>query len=112
MTAPTRADTAGRAYLDLRSLARSQKRPVDELHQLYVLEAFLDRLREPKNGVTPADAARGWMSPAASISVRAGRCAARLPRGYVALALGASRAERLVPGRGRGCVVQLSGVST
>lgn len=44
MTAPTRADTAGRAYLDLRNLARGQKRPVDELHQLYVLEAFLDRL--------------------------------------------------------------------
>ncbi len=44
MTAPTRADTAGRAYLDLRNLARQRHRPVDELHQLYVLEAFLDRL--------------------------------------------------------------------
>jgi predicted nucleotidyltransferase component of viral defense system len=38
---PTRA---GRAYLDLRKLARETQRPVDELLHLYVLEAFLDRL--------------------------------------------------------------------
>lgn len=44
MSAPTRASTAGRAYLDLRKLARENHRPVDELLQLYVLEAFLDRL--------------------------------------------------------------------
>ncbi|HYM46070.1 MAG TPA: nucleotidyl transferase AbiEii/AbiGii toxin family protein [Solirubrobacteraceae bacterium] len=44
MSAPTRASTAGRAYLDLRKLARENQRPVDELLQLYVLEAFLDRL--------------------------------------------------------------------
>ena len=43
MSAPTRATTAGRAYLDLRSLARDRRRPVDELLQLYVLEAFLAR---------------------------------------------------------------------
>jgi predicted nucleotidyltransferase component of viral defense system len=44
VSAPTRASTAGRAYLDLRKLARENHRPVDELLQLYVLEAFLDRL--------------------------------------------------------------------
>ena len=44
MSAPTRASRAGRAYLDLRKLARENRRPVDELLQLYVLEAFLDRL--------------------------------------------------------------------
>jgi hypothetical protein len=44
VSAPTRASTAGRAYLDLRKLARENQRPVDELLQLYVLEAFLDRL--------------------------------------------------------------------
>jgi len=44
VSAPTRASTAGRAYLDLRSLARANQRPVDELQQLYILEAFLARL--------------------------------------------------------------------
>ncbi len=44
MSAPTRASTAGRAYLELRKLARENHRPVDELLQLYVLEAFLARL--------------------------------------------------------------------
>jgi hypothetical protein len=44
VTAPTRATTAGRAYLDLRKKARADRRPVDELMQLYVLEAFLARL--------------------------------------------------------------------
>ncbi len=44
MSAPSRATRAGRAYLDLRKLARESQRPVDELLQLYVLEAFLDRL--------------------------------------------------------------------
>ncbi len=44
MSAPTRASTTGRAYLDLRKLARENHRPVDELMQLYVLEAFLSRL--------------------------------------------------------------------
>jgi predicted nucleotidyltransferase component of viral defense system len=44
VSAPTRATVAGRAYLDLRSLARANRRPVDELLQLYVLEAFLARL--------------------------------------------------------------------
>lgn len=45
MTArPTRATTAGRAYLDLQNLARKQRRPTDELHQIYALEGFLARL--------------------------------------------------------------------
>lgn len=44
MSEPTRATTAGRAYLDLRKLARANRRPVDELLALYVLEAFLARL--------------------------------------------------------------------
>ncbi len=41
---PTRATTAGRAYLDLQNLARRQRRPTDELQQLYALEGFLARL--------------------------------------------------------------------
>lgn len=44
MTSPTRATAAGRAYLDLRRKARQDRRPVDELMQLYVLECFLARL--------------------------------------------------------------------
>jgi hypothetical protein len=44
VSAPTRANTAGRTYLDLRKLARENHRPVDELLQLYILEAFLARL--------------------------------------------------------------------
>lgn len=44
MSAPSRATRAGRAYLDLRKLARESQRPVDEMLHLYVLEAFLDRL--------------------------------------------------------------------
>jgi Nucleotidyl transferase AbiEii toxin, Type IV TA system len=44
MTPPTRATTAGRAYLDLRNKARHDRRPVDELLQLYVLESFLARM--------------------------------------------------------------------
>jgi hypothetical protein len=40
------ADDAGdgRAYLDLRKKAREDRRPVDELLQLYVLEGYLTRL--------------------------------------------------------------------
>ena len=41
---PTRATVAGRAYLDLQNLARRQRRPTDELHQIYALEGFLARL--------------------------------------------------------------------
>lgn len=48
MSAPTRASTAGRAYLDLRKLASESHRPVEELLQLYVLEAFLARLTSSK----------------------------------------------------------------
>lgn len=41
---PTRATADGRPYLDLQNLARLQRRPTDELHQLYALEGFLARL--------------------------------------------------------------------
>ncbi|MFI9581999.1 hypothetical protein ACIHCQ_09160 [Streptomyces sp. NPDC052236] len=41
---PTRATEAGRTYLDLQNLARRSGRPTEELHQLYILECFLDRL--------------------------------------------------------------------
>ena len=51
MTAPTRATTAGRAYLDLRKKARQDRRPVDELLQMYVLESFLARM----SAARPAD---------------------------------------------------------
>jgi hypothetical protein len=37
---------AGRTYLDLQNKARGDRRPVDELLQLYVLESFLARLAE------------------------------------------------------------------
>ena len=43
---PTRATVAGRAYLDLQTLARRQPRPTDELQQLYALEGFLTRLAQ------------------------------------------------------------------
>lgn len=43
-TRPTRETVEGRAYLDLQALARRTGRPTDELHQLYALEGFLDRL--------------------------------------------------------------------
>lgn len=46
MTAPSRATVAGRTYLDLQNKARGDRRPVDELLQLYVLESFLARLAE------------------------------------------------------------------
>jgi predicted nucleotidyltransferase component of viral defense system len=48
VSAPSRATRAGRAYLDLRKLAREGQRPVDEMLQLYVLEAFLDRLAKSR----------------------------------------------------------------
>ena len=41
---PTRITVGGRAYLDLRNLARRQLRPIDELLQLYALEGLLARL--------------------------------------------------------------------
>jgi hypothetical protein len=44
MSAPSRATQDGRAYLDLRKKAREDRRPVDELLQLYVLEGYLTRL--------------------------------------------------------------------
>lgn len=44
MTRPSRATTAGRAYLDLQVRARRESRPADELFTLYVLERFLYRL--------------------------------------------------------------------
>lgn len=48
MSVPSRATSAGRAYLDLRAKARGDRRPVDELLQLYVLESFLTRLAESR----------------------------------------------------------------
>ncbi len=46
---PDRSTTAGVAYLDLRKLASDTGRPTDELHQLYVLEGFLDRLSQSEH---------------------------------------------------------------
>jgi hypothetical protein len=46
---PTRETVDGRAYLDLQNLARRTGRPTDELHQLYALEGFLDRLTRSTN---------------------------------------------------------------
>jgi hypothetical protein len=46
VTAPSRATIAGQAYLDLRRKARQDRRPVDELIQLYILEGFLARLAQ------------------------------------------------------------------
>jgi hypothetical protein len=43
-TRPSRTDTAGRVYLDLRRKARVEARDTGELLQLYALEGFLDRL--------------------------------------------------------------------
>jgi hypothetical protein len=44
VSTPSRATQDGRAYLDLRKKAREDRRPVDELLQLYVLEGYLTRL--------------------------------------------------------------------
>jgi len=44
MTRPTRADAAGRAYLDLQNRARREHRPTQTLLVMYVLERFLARL--------------------------------------------------------------------
>jgi hypothetical protein len=38
---PTRADPAGRAYLDLQNRARREGRPTQALLVMYVLERFL-----------------------------------------------------------------------
>ncbi len=42
---PTRQTVDGRAYLDLRSLAKKRRRPTAELLQFYALEGFLTRLQ-------------------------------------------------------------------
>lgn len=44
MNRPTRDTPAGRAYLDLQKQAKNDRRPTDELLQLYALEGLLDRL--------------------------------------------------------------------
>lgn len=44
MRRPRRATVAGRVSLDLQRKAREDGRPTDELLQLYVLEAFIERL--------------------------------------------------------------------
>jgi hypothetical protein len=66
MTTPTRATSAGRAYLDPRKKARRDRRPVDELMHFYVLECFLDRLTATRfadtfvlKGLRPARRVRG-----------------------------------------------------
>jgi hypothetical protein len=41
---PDRSTTGGRRYRDLQNLARRTGRPTDELHPLYALEGFLERL--------------------------------------------------------------------
>jgi hypothetical protein len=73
----TRDDAAGRAYLDLRKLARADGRATDEYLRLYALEGFLARLassvyREAfvvKGGVLPA--AFGARRPTADIDLAA-----------------------------------------
>ena len=44
MSPVSRATAAGRAYLDIQKLARSTRRPTDELLRTYVLERFLWRV--------------------------------------------------------------------
>lgn len=44
MSSASRSTPAGNAYLDLRKRARADRRPVDELLQLYALEGYLARL--------------------------------------------------------------------
>src|SRR5262249_55033064 len=44
VSGPSRSTVAGRAYLDLRSLAARQDRSTDEYLALYAVEGFLDRL--------------------------------------------------------------------
>ena len=41
---PSRGDTAGRVYLDLRKLARKTGRPTDEIIRLYALECLVSRI--------------------------------------------------------------------
>lgn len=48
-TRPSRMDTAGRVFLDLRRKARAEARATSELLQLYALEGFLDRLAHSKH---------------------------------------------------------------
>jgi hypothetical protein len=43
VTRPTRADAAGRAYLDVQNLARRQGRSTQALLVVYALEGFLAR---------------------------------------------------------------------
>lgn len=79
---PTRATEAGRTYLDLQNLARRNGRPTEELHQLYVLECFLDRLVQSpyadrfvlKGGVLLA--AYEMRRPTRDVDLRADRLAA------------------------------------
>ncbi|HEX9549246.1 MAG TPA: nucleotidyl transferase AbiEii/AbiGii toxin family protein, partial [Acidimicrobiales bacterium] len=47
---PSRTTIAGRRYRDLQNLARRTGRPTDELHQLYALEGFLERLAHSPHG--------------------------------------------------------------
>lgn len=74
---PTRADAAGRAYLDLRRLARGDGRATDEYLRLYILEGFLARLAQSnhvdrlviKGGVLMA--AHAMRRPTADVDIAA-----------------------------------------
>lgn len=44
MSRPTRGTAAGRAYLDLQNLARSQRKGTQELLTMYVVERWLSRM--------------------------------------------------------------------
>lgn len=44
MTGPTRDSAAGRAYLDLQSRARREKRGTQELLTMYIIERWWERL--------------------------------------------------------------------
>ncbi|MGI8677461.1 MAG: hypothetical protein ACR2LX_01990 [Jatrophihabitans sp.] len=57
----TRETAAGRAYLDLRRLAKADRRPTDEYLRLYALEGFLARLAaSPHRDRSSSRAARCW----------------------------------------------------
>ena len=79
---PTCATEVGRTYLDLQNLARRSGRLTEELHQLYVLECFLDRLVRSsyadrfvlKGGVLLA--AYDMRRPTRGVDLRADRLAA------------------------------------
>jgi hypothetical protein len=75
VTAPSRATIAGQAYLDLRTKARQDRRPVDELIQLYVLEGFLARLAQtPRSKRDGSKRAVRMNGPSGRWLMRVARC--------------------------------------